>query len=175
MKLTRMLMVVFFGVFIISLGFTGAGFAKGGNKLAYIDLGEIFSEYQKTKDFDKVLEKEKKDKQTKREKMVETIRKIKDELEVVSNKAKEKKQAEMDQKIKELQEFDRETSTELRRKYDSSVREILKEIESTIKEFGQKEKFDIIFDSRMLLYSNDSLNITDQILKILNKRYKRKH
>ena len=168
-------MMVFLGVFVMSLGFTRAGFSKDGNELAYIDLGKIFSEYQKTKDFDEVLEEEKKDKQAKREKMVETIRKIKDELEVVSNKAKEKKQAEMDQKIKELQEFDRETNTELRRKYDSSVREILKEIDSTIKEFGQKEKFDIIFDSRMLLYGNDSLNITDQILKILNERYKRKH
>jgi len=175
MKLTRILMMVFLGVFVMSLGFTRAGFAKGGNELAYIDLGKIFSEYQKTKDFDEVLEEEKKDKQTKREKMVETIRKIKDELEVVSSKAKEKKQAEMDQKIKELQEFDREINTELRRKYDSSVREILKEIDSTIKVFGQKEKFDIIFDSRMLLYTNDSLNITDQILKILNERYKRKH
>ncbi len=174
MKLTRILMMVFLGVFVMSLGFTRAGVAKGGNELAYIDLGKIFSEYQKTKDFDEVLEEEKKDKQAKREKMVETIRKIKDELEVVSNKAKEKKQAEMDQKIKELQEFDRETNTELRRKYDSSVREILKEIDSTIKEFGQKEKFDIIFDSRMLLYTNDSLNITDQILKILNERFKRK-
>ncbi|MCK4859599.1 MAG: OmpH family outer membrane protein [Candidatus Omnitrophica bacterium] len=175
MKLTRILMMVFLGVFVMSLGFTKAGFAKGGGKLAYIDLGKIFSEYQKTKDFDKVLEKEKKDKQAKREKKVEAIRKIKDELEVINKKAKEKKQAEMNQKIKELQEFDREISTELRGKYDLSVREILKEIESTIKEFGQKEKFDVIFDNRMLLYSNDSLSVTDQILKILNERYKRKH
>lgn len=172
MKSVRILIAVFLMVAI--LGFVETGFAKGANKIAYIDLGKVFSEYQKTKDFDKVLEKEKKDKQTQREKMVKGIRKIKDELEVMSKEAKEKKQTEIDQKIKELQEFDRQVSTELRQKYDSTVRDILKEIEDTVKEYGQKEKFDVIFDNRILLYSNDSLNTTDQILKILNGRYKRK-
>jgi len=173
MKLMKSLVVVFLCVFAVSLGFTEAGLAKGGNKSGYIDLGKIFSDYQKTKNFDEVLEEEKKEKQVQREKMVEHIRKIKDELEVVGDKAKEKKQNEMDEKIKELQEFDREVSTELREEYDSSVREILKEIEATIQEYGQKEKFDVIFDNRMLLYGNDSLDITNPILKILNERYKK--
>jgi outer membrane protein len=172
MKLKEILTVVFLTVTVLSL--SGVGLTEAANKISYVNLGKVFDEYQKTKDFDEVLEKERKDKQAQREKMVKEIRKLKDALELMSKKAKEKKQTEIDQKIKKLQEFDREVNTELKQKRDSMVREILKEIDTTIQEYGQKEKYDMILDGRSLLYSNDSIDITDHILKILNERYKRK-
>ncbi|MFH1855779.1 MAG: OmpH family outer membrane protein [Candidatus Omnitrophota bacterium] len=159
---------------IIALSFFCSSLAMGANKVGYIDLGKVFDDYQKAKDFDTVLEKEKQEMQTKRDQMVADIRKLKDGLELLNEEAKAKKQEGIDQKIKDLQDFDREVSTELKQKYDSKVREILKEIDNTIKEYGAKEKFDIIFDDRALLYGDESMDATSPILKILNANYKGK-
>lgn len=174
MKKGKFLKIAFLAVVMV-LSFLGTETVKAADRIAYIDLGKVFDEYNKAKDFDKLLEEEKEDKQQQREKMVKTIRKLKDELELTSKKAKEKKQTEIDRKIKELQDYDREVNTKLREKYDSMVREILKEINATIEEYGQKEKYDAIFDDRVILYSNDSINITSQILKILNGKYQGKY
>ena len=171
MKLRRIVTLACTSVVIFGLCATTS--AKAATKIAYVNLEKIFDEYQKTKDFDSVLEKESKEKQAEREKMVEKIRKLKDELDLMNKDAKEKKQGSLDQKIKELQEFDREVNKELKQKRDSMFIEIMKEIDVTIKEYGQKEKFNLIVDDRALLYRDDSLNITNQILKILDERYKR--
>lgn len=174
MKLGKNLAVVITAV-IVMLGLAKLGSAQEVNKIGFVDLGKVFDEYQKTKDADQTLESETGTKQAEREKMVKEIRKVKDELELMSKEAREKKQEEMDEKIKNLQDFDREVNTELKRKRDAMVREILKEIDATIQEYGQKEKYDVIFDNRVLLYGNNLMNITDQILKIVDERYKRNH
>lgn len=171
MKLGKNLAVI--TAVIMILGLAKLGSAEGINKIGFVDLGRVFDEYQKTKDADQTLEGETAAKQAEREKMVKEIRKVKDELELMSKEAKEKKQEEMDEKIKSLQDFDREVNTELKRKRDTMVREILREIDATIQEYGQKEKYDVIFDNRVLLYSSDLMNVTDQILKIVDERYKR--
>ena len=45
---------VFLAGLIVSL-FVGSGVAQAADKFAYIDLSRTFSEYNKTKDYDKVL------------------------------------------------------------------------------------------------------------------------
>lgn len=169
MKSIKILVMILF--VMTTVGFLNCDLALAEGKMAYIDLGKVFDDYKKAKDFEQVLEKEKQDKQGQRDKIVQDIRKLKDEVELLSKEAKEKKQTEIDQKLKDLQSFDQEVSMELRQKYDSMVKEILKEINTTIEEYGAKEKFDAIFDQRAILYSNESMNITEQILKILNSRY----
>lgn len=170
MKKMRVVIMILF--IVAAFGFLNCRLALAEGKMAYIDLGKVFDDYNKAKDFEEILEKEKQEKQDERDKIVRDIRKLKEELELLSKEAKEKKQAEIEQKLKELQNFDQEVSMELREKYDSMVKEILKEINNTIEEYGVKEKFDAIFDERAILYSNESMNVTDQILKILNSRYK---
>ncbi len=158
-------------------GFTSAGISAGqaaGEKIGYVDLAKIFDEYQKTKEFDKELESKGAQKQIERDKMVADIKRLRDEAELLSAKAKEDKQAAIDEKIKSLQDFDRNTRDSLRRERDTMVRDILKEIEAVIQDFGKSQGYSFIFNDRVLVYKSEGSDLTPQVTKALNDSYTKK-
>ena len=143
-------------------------------KIGYVDLAKVFDEFQKTKDFDKTLEAKGNAKQAERDKMVNEVKKMRDEAELLSAKAKDDKQAAIDEKIKALQEFDRSTRDALRKERDTMVQEILKEIETVMQTFGKSQGYSFIFNDRVLVYKAESSDVTTQIIKVLNDSYTKK-
>lgn len=141
-------------------------------KFGYVDLNKIFNNYRKTIKADEELEKIQEKKQKEREKLVSQVRKLKDEMELLSDEGKKKKQQEINQKIKELQEFDRDTRNKLLKKRDDAAKEIIDELDIVIKDMGKKEGYTFIFNERFILYGDKSYDLTDKVLKTLNKRYK---
>ncbi|MBI3252552.1 MAG: OmpH family outer membrane protein [Candidatus Omnitrophica bacterium] len=140
-------------------------------KIGYVDLARVFDEYLKTKDFDKSLEAKGTAKQGDRDKMVSEIKKLRDEAELLSAKAKDEKQAVIDERIKSLQEFDRATRDALRKERDGIVRDILKEIETVIDGFGKSQGYSFIFNDRVLVYKSEGNDLTPQVIKVLNDSY----
>lgn len=144
------------------------------DKIGYVDLARVFDEYQKTKEFDKSLESKGALKQADRDKMVADVKKLRDEAELLSAKAKDDKQAVIDEKIKALQDFDRTTRDALRKERDGMVRDILKEIEVVIQDFGKAQGYGYIFNDRVLVYKNEQNDLTTQVIKVLNDNYSKK-
>ena len=144
--------------------------AKDVSKVAYIDLAKIFDQYSKTRNSDKDLEEEWEGKKGEIEKMKEEIIKLKDELALLSESAKEKKQENIDRKIRELQDFTKEAKDELTSERNEMVRMILSDIDSVIVEYGKTNSYDLILNERILLYHDDTLDLTDEIIKILNAK-----
>ena len=169
MKLQKITAVLSF-IFL----FLAAGniFAESQGKIGYIDLSRSFDEYQKTKDFDKELEGKGDLKQQEREKLVQDVRKMRGELELMNKNAREKKEADIEAKIKSLQEFDQEAKTDLTKDRDNMVKDILKEMSDVIKEYGEKNGYSIIVNDRVLLYGDSTMDLTNEIIKILNDKYK---
>lgn len=161
-------------VFIFLFAAVGNIFAESQGKIGYIDLSRSFDEYQKTKDFDKELEAKGDMKQQEREKLVQDIRKMREELELMNKPSREKKEADIESKIKSLQEFDQEAKTDLTKDRDNMVKDILKEMSDVIKEYGQKNGYSIIVNDRVLLYGDSSMDLTSEIIKILNDKYNKK-
>ncbi|MFA6216491.1 MAG: OmpH family outer membrane protein [Candidatus Omnitrophota bacterium] len=149
------------------------GSAAAADKFAYVDLSKIFSEYGKTKDYDKNLG----DKQTKyeaeRDKMVNDIKKFQDKLNLLNEKEKETKKGDLESKIKGLQDFDRQNQTDLRKDQDERMKEILKDIEEAVKGYAEKEGYTMVFNDRVLVYQSKNMDITDKIVEIVNKGYKK--
>ena len=158
--------------FFVSLSLTVAGMAHAaGDKIAYMDLGKVFDEYNKTKDLDKQLEAKSNTKQGDRDKLVAEIKKMKDDLDLAKDADNAKKQSAIEEKLKKLQDFDKESRDALRKDRDDMARSILKEIKDTIDDIGKKEGYVYILDSRAVLFGGDVNNLTDRILKILNDQY----
>ncbi len=164
----KILTVALIGLFL----FSGLAFAQEA-KIGFVDLSKSFDEYQKTKDFDKDLEKRGDIKQQEREKIVKQIRKLRDEAELLNEKAKGKKEEDIETQIRSLQEFDQEAKSELTKERDDMVRDILKEMNAVIQKYGENNGYSIILNDRVLLYGGKTLDITDEIIKILNKNYKK--
>ena len=163
--------------FVVLAGFLFSNPSVGhaaGEKIGYVDLARIFDEYQKTKEFDKSLETKGAQKQTERDKMVSEIKKLRDEAELLSAKAKEDRQALIDEKIKNLQEFDRVTRDSLRKERDNMVRDILKEIETVLQDYGKSQGYSFIFNDRVLVYKSEQSDLTAPVIKVLNESYAKK-
>tara|TARA_Y100000031_G_C8027170_1_gene295418 strand:+ start:40 stop:546 length:507 start_codon:yes stop_codon:yes gene_type:complete len=152
---------------------SGLSFAQSEGKIGYVDLSRAFDEYQKTKEFDKKLEKKGDIKQEEREKLVKEIRKMRDGLELLNEKAKKNKETDIEIKIRSLQEFDQETKAGLVKDRDDMVRDILVEMNEVIQDYGEKNSYTIILNERVLLYGDNLLDLTDEIIKILNESFKK--
>ncbi len=149
------------------------GRAEAADKFAYVDLSRTFSEYGKTKEFDKSLEEKQTTFEGERDKMVNELKKFEDKIKLLSDKEKESKQGEYEGKVKGLQEFDRQKSGDLRKEQDEKMKELLKDIEETVKEYAEKEGYTLVFNDRVLVYQSKNMDITDKIIEILNKNYKK--
>ncbi|MBI3307120.1 MAG: OmpH family outer membrane protein [Candidatus Omnitrophica bacterium] len=142
-----------------------------GEKVVFVDVAKVFDEYQKTKDQDKILQEVGKKKEQERDAVVHDIRKLKDELALLADKAKPKKQEQLDGKVGELQNFDRDAKAELAQKRNVIVREIFKDIDDLVQRYGERKGYDMILNERALLFRSPNLDVTQDVLKELNQNY----
>jgi outer membrane protein len=156
---------------VLCLGLASPLFAA--DKFAYVDLSRLFAEYTKTKDYDKTLTDKEGVYSTEREKKVSEIKQFQDKLNLLSDKEKETKKTDLEGKVKTLQDYDRQKQTDLRKEQDEKMKEILKDIENTVKQIAEKEGYTMVFNDRVLVYQNKTMDITDKVLDILNKGYKK--
>lgn len=161
---------VFLGVVFVLSFFVAAGAAE---KFGYVDLSRIFSEYGKTKDYDKVLTDKENSYTTERDKKVNEIKQFQDKLNLLSDREKDAKKSDLETKVKTLQDFDRQKQADLRKDQDEKMKELLKDIEDAVKKYAEQEGYTLVFNDRVLVYQDKKMEITDKIIEILNKSYKR--
>jgi len=167
-KVIVLAVVVVFGLGLF-LGLAAEKAYAKEYKIGYVDLAKVFDEFKKTKDSEKNLETQGKAKEEERKKLVDELRKLKDEQALLSEKAKAEKQTVIDTKIKTLQEFDRKTRDELLKQRNDALGGILKDIEKVVTDYAKETGYDIVLNSRMLLYGADQYDLTAEVLKRLNK------
>ncbi len=166
----KVLVVLWGGVFVFGVL---AGVAVAADKFAYIDLSRAFSEYGKTKDFDKALTEKENVYSTEKNKKVIEFKSYQDKLSLLNDKQKEAKKTEIEGNVKSVQEWDRQSQLDLRKEQDEKMKEVLKDIEGVVKQYSEKEGITMVFNDRVLVYQVKSLDITDKIIEILNKGYKK--
>ncbi|MFH0918507.1 MAG: OmpH family outer membrane protein, partial [Candidatus Omnitrophota bacterium] len=91
-----------------------------------------------------------------------------DKLSLLNDKEREAKGAELQAKVKEFQDYDRGKQADLRKEQDEKMKEILKDIEEAVKKYSEKEGYTLVFNDRVLVYQTKSMDITTQIIAILN-------
>ncbi|HOX53914.1 MAG: OmpH family outer membrane protein [Candidatus Omnitrophica bacterium] len=155
-------------MFLFGASLLGTVYAQE-QKFAYVDMFKIFNEYKKTEKYDKKLQDDKNAKTKEREKSVDEIKKLQEKLSIVSKEEKDKTQKDLEDKIKVLQQFENQATMELSKEYNNMREEIVNEIKKAIKEYAEKNNITFVFQDLALAYINPSLNITDQIIKILNE------
>jgi len=152
----------------------GLAYAEEALKVGFVDLKKVLDNYQKVKDCEDELLNEAEAKNAKREKLVKEIKTLREKIDLLKDKQKEKKQKELDTKVKELQDLTYEMRTSLRQEKAEKLIEIMKEVKDVMEEYGQSRNYDLIIEGELLHYKNEKLNATDDIIKMLNQRYKKK-
>ncbi len=162
--------VKIFSVFIFGLLLTVPAHAKD-LKIAYVELGGVFNNYQKTKEYDATLQKESQDAQKQMDAMITKIRDAQGKLALLKEDEKQKLQADIDKQKNDLLDFRNQKRAELAKKFEDMRKEILLEIEKVVSNIAKKDGYTYILNDTVLLYGDKGLDITDQVLKALNDSY----
>jgi outer membrane protein len=162
-------------VLAVMMGIMAAGPALAKDlKIAYVDLSRMFDNYQKTKEYDAVLQKDSEAFQKERDGMIQKIRDAQAKLALLKENEKQKLTDDIEKQKTALIDYDKQKRAELAKKRDDKVREILLEIEKIVSAYAQKEGYDYILNDRVLIYGNKENNITEQVLKNLNDSFGKK-
>lgn len=163
-KFAVVLCGTFLSVFILT------GLAQAADKFAYIDLSRTFSEYNKTKDYDKKLTDKENNYITERDKRLGEFNALKDKFALLSDKDKDAKKGELESKAKSLKDFVTNRETELRKDQEDKMKDILKDIQDAVKEYSEKSGITLVFNDRVLVYQTKAMDITNNVIEILNKK-----
>ena len=93
---------------------------------------------------------------------------------VMSKETREEKEREIRIKLNDFKSLQQRYRTQLQNLEKKLVNALLKEVSSLVEEIGKKEGYLLIINNTGVLYSPNSINITDQLIKQLNARYAKK-
>jgi len=164
-----MFMAVLMGLFLVATAApVRAQQPAAPKKIAFMDLSKVFDSYTKTKESDAVLEADHAAYQKERDQKIEKLQEAQGKLALLKENEKAKAEADVEKMKEDLMAFDQAKSTDLTKRRDEKIREILLEIEKTVSDFAKKEKYDLILNDRVLVYGDETMDVTDQVLTILN-------
>lgn len=160
-------------VLTVMMSFSSVCFSKD-LKIGYVDILKVFNDYEKTKNYDKNLEKKKEEAEKKLEKKRGVIEKLQGKLGLLKEGEKAKEGEKLNKELKEYRDLEREAFTDIRKERDEKMKDIVEDIDAIVKDYAKKNGFELIVNSNAVLYGAKTMDITDEILKISNKKYKKK-
>ncbi|MCD4780774.1 MAG: OmpH family outer membrane protein [Candidatus Omnitrophica bacterium] len=160
--------MILFVAMVWSVLFSSQSYAASAPNIAYVDLSRLFDEYHKTKSYDKELEEKHRSLEKEAKEKVEKIKELNGRKALLNDDKKAEIDEELEALKADLMEFDRQSKTSLTKERNEKIREILLEIEKIVSNFAEKNKYDIILNDRVLIYGSPSIEVTEQILEILN-------
>ena len=173
MKITRFFFF-FLCLSLLSPVFTRAEGPATIQKIGLVNLGKVFKEYEGTKTSESELEKLSTAKQQEREKKVSEIRDMRDELALLNDNSRKEKRQSIEERLKGLAGFDQEARESLRGKRDEVLDKILSEIGKVVTAYAKEKGYELILNDRAVLYGVDAMDITDEVIAILNQNYAKK-
>ncbi len=146
-------------------------------KIGYVNFSVLFEGYYKTEKAEADLKKEADKKQERIKEIREEINNIRKKLGsgVLKQEEKDKQKGVLEQKVLQLNRVIRESKRELEVKREKAVREIIKDIETVIKEYSEKKGYTLVIGNRDLLYVDKKLDITKHIEDLLKKKEMKKN
>ena len=152
--------------------------SSAGLKTAYVDTVELMENYEELKDWES---KGKVKKEEMERELQEEAHKLELDAASFQNEMQSKGRQWAELKYQELQKRQRDLGIkqetmmmELQEEFGVKRDTILSQMKRHIKEYGKKEGYDYIYgtgDAASILYGKEAYDITDVILKDLNKNY----
>lgn len=152
----------------LAVGVRPAASAEG--KISVVSVDRVFKEYKATQAKEAELQKLSESKQAGREKKVAEIRGLRDELALLNDENREKQKVMIEQKLQALAAFDQEAKAAISDQRDDAISGLLKEIEEVVNSIAKERGIDLILSDRAVLYRADTIDLTQEVIAILNGR-----
>ena len=164
------------GMLIIAIGlFSSSAFAA--IKVGIIDMQELFSKSPQTKAAEQKIVSEFKDREgsvlAKRKDLETKLEKYKTDQAILSGKEKLSAEREITKLRQDFQRLASEFEVDMRVRRSEELTAFDKIFKDAVAYVAKKERFDLILPSNMVIYSGDKIDVTDDVLKVLKKRFKK--
>ncbi len=167
MKITRILPLV---MLIVGM----ASVCAAQSKIGYIDMQRALNNSDAGREAKDQLQAKLKNYQVEVNSKQEELQKLKSEIEkqgvALTETARAAKEKDYQQKLKDFQRFTKDAEEDLQARDADFTKKIVEAMDKVVQEFGKKNGFTVIFDSRGagMLYADQKVDITDEILKAFN-------
>jgi outer membrane protein len=173
----KKLFVLMVGVVLI-LGFQHQAFCAGSNKFGVVDI-EKFQEQSKSfqnikEDLQQKFTSLQKKLDEKRDELIEIENELKKQSMMLSLDAKEDNAKELEKKRRHFKYLADDFTQEMKQAQLEARQSLGKELEKVVEKIGKKEGYTLIMERRTvgLVYFDNALDITDQVIKEYDKMKK---
>lgn len=147
-------------------------------KIGVINAQKVIASTKRGKEIQAKLENYGKSKQKKVEAMQAEIKTLEKALQspAINTSTREKKSVQLQAKKTNLKRYYEDTQKELRRKYQSEMQILQKEVMPIIDKIGKSKGFTLVFDLSIagISYFDKTIDITDLVIKEIDSNYKTK-
>jgi len=157
-----------------------SSFALAQTKLAIIDMKEVISKSEPgqkaMKELKKKFDKMKQGLDQKKQELQALREELQKQSLVLSQEAKQDKELEFKRKVRDFQDMFQNYRRKIRMEEKKLSDPIIEQLVQVIKEYGKKHKYTAIFDTKSsgLLYADDAIDITKEIIVELNRAWRAK-
>lgn len=146
-----------------------------GINISFIDLQRVFDSHPDSKEAREILQKDIEKGNLEIRIREKEIISLQEELKKpISEEAKRRKEATINAKIEELQAYQQEVTQALAKKRKELEDGINLKIKNIIKDVAREKKIDLVLDKDIVIYGEDSLDITDEVIMRIKKNYESK-
>jgi Skp family chaperone for outer membrane proteins len=141
-------------------------------RFAYVDVGEVFDQYEGTKkakeELKKSAAKKRKELEPQQDELRRKIEDLQSKKSVLSTKKYEAEESKLKQDAQDLQNQIQAVQEDLAGDEKKMTKNILDEIRGIIKDMAEQDKYDFVFEKSTLLYGGD--DVTYKVIKEMNKK-----
>ncbi|MCM8786882.1 MAG: OmpH family outer membrane protein [Candidatus Omnitrophica bacterium] len=143
-------------------------------KIGYVDFFKVYNEYEKTKEYEKIIDEKKENKEQELKTKAKELEKLQNKISMLNEKEQEKEKEDFRKKLTDFEKMRRSSYIDLKKERDEMMKEIITDIESVIRNYAKKNNFDFVLNENIVLFGDPSVDITKDILKIVNEEYRKK-
>lgn len=148
-------------------------FAANSQNIAILDIEKIAKEARAVKDIQSKVSKKQEQFQAeinvKQEKLESEQKRIESKKNILSKEAFEKEQKDFVKKLEDLKTFVDKRQGSLKKASTESMEVVNEKMKEVVSKMAQEKSFTIILPSSQVVFSVDGLDITEEVLKRLDK------
>lgn len=167
--------ILTFSTLVVALSvLASSGWAESNKKIAVLDAPSVINRTKAAEDAKEMLRTQTTEAQSKIDEMEKELTKMKEDLEkkraVMSEETYTEANLKLTQKVREFRNRAQSIQEDLDRQNVLLKKEITDYLADVVKEISKEEGYDVVIAKHLLIFADDSIDISDEVLKRLDKR-----
>jgi len=165
------------GVLLMAIAISSSDCTQAADvKIGVIDTQEVLKESKAAKKARTLLMDELNEKRSVFSRKQDEVRLLEEEIKIkgdgMTESQRREKNDQLGREVKNLQRLKTDLEEELNKKNVDLTRKILQEVGDVVKEFMKKEKYSLILEKKIVVISDEAIDITEKIIRLYDSKKK---